>query len=438
MNKILLVIKREFLSRVKKKSFLLATILVPLIFPAIMGGMVYLAIQNEKNKEQEVVHILDESGFIQFEESEKYAYKTVEGSLDEAKDNFVKSKDFAFIHIPKIDIENPKGIKFYAKNSPGIKLVAGFEKRIADKIRDIKLTRSGLTDEQLDKIKTRVSISSINLTDEGDEQKSDAKLIFGIGYLTGFLIYIFLFAYGSQVMQGVIEEKSSKVVEVIVSTIKPFHMMIGKVVGVASVGVFQFIIWIVLGTVLSVVGLSFFGFSMSPEEAMAIANPENKEIVKAAAKTEVQEMIQMISTLPILKIALLFLFYFIGGYFMYGALFAAVGSAVDNASDAQQFMMPIMMPIIIGLMGLFMFVFEDPHGTVSFWLSIIPFTSSIVMMGRVGFGVPTWEIILSMVLLIGGFLFTLWLAGRIYRVGILMHGSKVNYKVLWKWLKMKG
>ncbi|WP_424963160.1 ABC transporter permease [Ekhidna sp.] len=438
MNKILLVIQREFMSRVKKKSFLLATILVPLLFPAIMGGMIYLAIENEKNKELEVVQVLDVSGLLNFEDNDRYAYKSVEGPLDSAKNRFSKSEDFALIYIPDIDIDDPEGVLFYAKTSPGVNLVNRFEKNIEAQIRDIKLTRSGLTEDQLDQLKTYVSIDSFNITETGDEKKSDAGFTFGIGYVMGFLIYIFLFVYGTQVMQSVIEEKNSKIVEVIVSTVRPFHMMIGKVVGVASVGVFQFLIWMILMSVISFAGMAAFGLSMDPAETAQMMQQAGNETSAVQANEKVQEIMTIIRDIPITQIVLLFVFYFLGGYLLFGALFAAVGSAVDTPADAQQFMMPIISPIIVALMGLFMFVFNDPHGSISFWLSIIPFTSPIVMMGRIGFGVPAWEIALSMVLLVGGFLFTLWLAGRIYRIGILMHGTKVNYKVLARWFMQKN
>jgi ABC-2 type transport system permease protein len=348
---------------------------------------------------------------------------------------FLESEDFALIYIPQMDIDQPKGITFYSKTSPGIELVGSFERKIASQIRELKLKRSGLTQEQLDELSTQVNIASFNLTETGDKQKSDAGFTFGIGYVMGLLIYIFLFAYGAQVMQGVIEEKTSKIVEVVVSTIRPFHMMMGKVLGVASVGVFQFVIWIILISVISTVGLSVAGLSIDPSQLEQVAN--QAEASDLQNNEQVQEILTIISDIPIGKITFLFVFFFIGGYLLYGALFAAVGSAVDNPADAQQFMLPIMMPIIAALMGLFLFVFRDPHGSISFWLSIIPFTSPIVMMGRIGFGVPTWELLLSMALLIGGFILTLWIAGRIYRVGILMHGTKVNYKTLAKWFLMK-
>lgn len=441
MNKIWLIIQREFLSRVKKKSFLLATLLVPLIFPTIIGGMVYFAIQEEKNAEQRTIQLLNESEFLEFEESSKYKYVEINGDLEQAKTAFNESDDFALIYIPKLDIENPEGISFYSKTSPGITLISDFERNIARQIRDVKLINSGLSEEVLESLKTSVSIKAFNIQD-GEEKRSSSEVVSVIGYIMGLLIYIFLFAYGAQVMQGVIEEKSSKIIEVIVSTVKPFHLMMGKVIGVASVGLVQFIIWILLMTGISMGAGSYFGVYGSTQKEMMEQvmqdMPDQQQVASPEINTDVVEIFEMLGDIPVLQITLLFIFYFLGGYLLYGALFAAIGSAVDTPADAQQFMLPIMLPIIVGLMGLFMFVFNDPNGSPSFWLSIIPFTSPIVMMGRVGFGVPGWEIALSMALLILGFLFTIWLAGRIYRVGILMHGTKVNYKVLAKWLMMRN
>lgn len=437
MNKILLIIQREFLTRVRKKTFLIATILVPLIFPAIMGGMIYLRFESEENKSQQTIRLLDESDKLFFENTKEYAYMKVDGPLDSAKARFGRSNDFALLYVPSFEIGDPRGFKFFSKTTPGITLISDFENKVEGQIRDIKLTKSGLTEEQLDRLKTDVYFESFNITDTGDEKKSDSNSTFWLGYVMGFLIYIFLFAYGAQVMQGVIEEKSSKIVEVIVSTVRPFHMMVGKVIGVASVGVFQFLIWVILMTAISTAGLTIVGQSMLEKSTSASAFADSEEF-KQAQTEQMAAIMEVFQEIPIVKILLLFLFYFLGGYLMYGALFAAVGSAVDSPSDAQQFMMPIMMPIIVALMGLFLFVFEDPNGSVSFWLSVIPFTSPIVMIGRIGFGVPGWEIALSMVMLIIGFLFTMWLAGRIYRIGILMHGTKVNYKVLGKWLMMKN
>lgn len=435
MNKMFLVLRREYMSRVKKKSFLLSTLLVPLIFPLLIGGMIYFAIQNDKNKSQEKVRILDESGLFEFTENSAYAYEKVAGPLDSAKAEFTNSSDFALLYIPEIEIENPEGILFYTHSSPGLQVVGNFESNIWRQVKDIKLSKMGLSKAQMDSLETRVDIQNFNVSETGEESKSSTGSTFGTGYVMGFLIYMFLFIFGAQVMQGVIEEKNSKIVEVVVSTLKPFQMMLGKVLGVAAVGATQFVIWIVVMSVLSTVVLAIFGLSLDPAEMQKMAEVSGEDV--AQANERVQAILSVLSEINITQTALLFLFYFIGGYLLYGALFAAVGSAVDTPADAQQFMMPIMLPIIAALMALIFFVFNDPHGPASFWLSIIPFTSPIVMMGRIGFGVPTWEIILSMALLIAGFFFTLWIAGRIYRVGILMHGTKVNYKTLFRWFMQK-
>jgi ABC-2 type transport system permease protein len=256
------------------------------------------------------------------------------------------------------------------------------------------------------------------------------------------MIYIFVLVYGIQIMQGVIDEKTSKIVEVIVSSVKPFQLMLGKIVGIAAVGVVQFAIWIFLISFLSTSVLGYFGLKMPQKQAMEQVQKkfENNEEVKEAMQVQnnqVTEILAHVSEIPFTKIAFVFVFYFLGGYLLYGALFAAVGSAVESIQESQQFQFPITLPLLVGYFGLFMFVLRDPHGTVSFWLSIIPFTSPVAMVGRIAYDVPLWELALSMVLLIGGFIFTTWVAGRIYRVGILMTGTKVNYKVLAKWFMMR-
>ncbi len=446
MNKIILIIKREFLSRVKKRSFLLATILVPLIFPAVFGLLIYLKVQDEQNAEQEAVQVLIEQEDFKLEDTKRYKFTEVPGPLSTAVTAYKESSDMALIYIPEFTIEQPTGFVIHSKNTLGPSTINGLENLIEDKIRDKKLVVYDVDPETLEKLRTRVSLESI-ITQEGEEEgrESSAGIASAIGYVTGFLIYIFMFAYGGQVMQGVIEEKNSKIVEVIVSTVKPFQLMLGKVIGVASVGLVQIVIWIALmGTFYVAIG-AYFGISnprqemteQVTEQIAATADVDvNAEAI--AENSEVTEIFSKIESIPFGYILFSFVFYFLAGYLMYGALFAAVGSAVDTPADAQQFMFPIMLPIILGFMGMALFVFDDPHGTVSFWLSIIPLTSPIVMMGRVGFGVPAWELILSMVLLVGGFVFTIWFAGRIYRVGILMHGTKVNYKILAKWFMMKN
>ena len=441
MNKILLVLKREYLTRVKKKSFLLATILTPLIIPAILFALVFFA---ENSGDKETVLVLDESGYFdQKFSSSRYDFQYVQEELDSAKDAIGKDNVFGVLFIPEIDIENTsanefKGFAFYAESNPSFRVIEGFERAIRNEIEDLKLEKSGLNQEVIESLKVRVSLDSFQVSDAGEETKSNAAVSYGVGYGVGFLIYIFIFVYGSQIMQSVLDEKSNRIVEVIVSSVKPFQLMMGKVLGLGAVGLTQFLLWIVLIFTLSTVGLSALGVSGGSEQVMEqMASDLPAEAAEAGNSAEIVANVQeVLDTVPIAKIAIMFLFYFIGAYLLYGALYAAVGASVDSIQDAQQFMLPIALPILASIFSMFV-VLEDPNGTLAVWLSMIPFTSPIIMMARLPFGVPDWQLILSMALLIGGFVGSIWVAGRIYRVGILMHGVKVNFKVLAKWFTMK-
>jgi len=432
MNKIWLILQREFLNRVQKKSFLIATILLPLIFPALMAVLVYAAIQQKKNATKDVVHYVDESRkFVP--DTAKFIFKKYEGSLDEAKKVFQSDQSYGLLYIPDFDITNPKGITLYTKVNPSPNEVGDLKGMLESQVKELKMARFNISQEILDSIKTEISIRTVNLSEAGDEKASNSDVIFGVGMACGIMMYLFIFIYGAQIMQGVIEEKTSKVVEVIVSSVKPFQLMMGKITGLASVGLLQFLIWIILITTLSSVVLGLFGLEM-PEQQMVT---EMSQQYQPAQNQAIMAALQAASEIPIGFLIFNFLFYFLGGYLLYGALFAAVGSAVDSPAEAQQFMFPITIPMLIAYFGLFTFILDDPHGPISVWLSIIPFTSPIAMMGRIGFNVPVWQLVLSMISLIGGFIFTTWVAARIYRVGILMHGAKINYKVMAKWFMMK-
>lgn len=432
MNKIFLIIQREFLNRVQKKSFLIATILLPLIFPAIIAIMVYVAKEQEKGTKTEVIHFVDESGLFNPNDIKRYELKQFNGNIEDAKIAFSNSDDFGLLHIPKINLSHPTGIALYTKVNPSPSDISDLESKIESQIKEAKMIKFNIDKRILDSLKTDISIRSISLSKSGQEKSSDSKVLFGIGMMGGILIYIFIFIYGAQIMQGVIEEKTSKVVEVIVSSVRPFQLMLGKILGLASVGLLQFLIWIVLITTVSSLALGYLGFDMPQQEMM------NQVANQSAYNSEFMDMMQTVNEIPMLYIVSCFLFYFLGGYLLYGALFAAVGSAVDSPAEAQQFIFPITIPMLISYFALFTFILDNPHSTISIWLSIIPFTSPIAMIGRIGFGVPTLQLVASMVCLIGGFIFTTWVAARIYRIGILMHGSKVSYKVLAKWFMMKS
>ncbi len=441
MNKVWLIIQREFLNRVQKKSFLLTTILVPLIIPAIMGALVFIMIKEAESAKADTVHVVDESGKFVFENNKNFTFITLDLPIEQAKDAYKLTKDFALLHVPPFDIQKPDGFTIFTKENPSIEKVDQLESVLEERIRDMKLEQYQIDKETLKNLKTNISFTQINISDTGEEKASNAGILYGLGFGLGILIYIFVLVYGIQIMQGVIDEKTSKIVEVIVSSVKPFQLMLGKILGIAAVGLTQFTIWILVITFLSSGVLAYFGLKMPQKQMMEqvqkkMANNEEMKDAMEQQNSKVMEVMANFSEVPVLKIAFIFLFYFMGGYLMYGALFAAVGASVDSMQESQQFQFPITLPLLIGYLGLFMFVLRDPHGTVSFWLSIIPFTSPVAMVGRIAFDVPSWELALSMILLVGGFILTTWFAGRIYRVGILMTGAKINWKVMIKYFMM--
>jgi len=431
MNKIWLVMQREYLARVKKKSFLLATLLTPLIFPAIMAIFVWIAVEEKDNQSLRIIEVVDENKLFFLESSEQYAFSFSDRSDEEAKDLVKNGDRYGFLHIPKFDLENPKGITFFGEENPNMNLMSYLESSLKKKIEDQRLYESGIDPQLISDIRTKVDIKSITVNEQGEEKVSNATVNYAIGFVAGILIYMFIFIYGNQIMQGVIEEKSSRIVEILVSSLKPFQLMMGKIVGIAGVGLTQLLIWIVLVGGLTTLVTGYLGMQMPQQQAMEMAQVGMEQIPDSG----VSEILQVINGIDFVTLVLCFVFYFLGGYLLYGALFAGIGSAVDAPSDAQQFMLPVTIPLIVSYMGLFVFVLQDPNSTTSFWLSVVPLTSPIAMMGRVSFGVPFWELALSMILLILGFLGTTWLAGKIYRIGILMHGTKPSYKTLWKWIK---
>lgn len=432
MSKIFLVAHREFKTRVQKRSFLIVTIGIPLIFPAIMGILFYMAVQQEKNATKKVVHVIDESGLFA-PQHDLYDFRSFSGPLEDAKRAIAHDESLGLLYIPEIEIYNPGGIILYTTLNPSINDVNTIRSMLENQLREKKMHRLKLDQQLLDSLDTRIHIQSVKVTESGQEQSTNSMVLFSIGMIFGAMMYLFIFIYGAQIMQGIIEEKTNKVVEVIVSSIRPFQLMMGKILGLASVGLLQFLIWIVLISTLSGALFLLFGIEMPqqqlPGEMMAAQNPLNSDM---------EDILVVWDQIPLTYLILNFVFYFLGGYLLYGALFAAGGSAVDSPSEAQQFMFPIAIPMLISYMSLFLFILQDPHSPISIWLSIIPFTSPIAMMGRLAFGVPHWQLALSMVLLTAGFIFTTWVAARIYRVGILMHGTKVNYKVLAKWFMMKN
>jgi ABC-2 type transport system permease protein len=444
MKKVWLIIQREFITRVRKKSFLIVTIVVPLIIPAIIGGLFMIMMKEMESAKPDTVMVVDESLVFNLDSAKntkRFLFVPLQTSLERAKTVYTETKDFALLYIPKFDINKPEGIALYTQENQSIEKIGDLVRILEERVRDLKLEQYKIDKEVLKNLRTDIRLKQINLSKTGEEKSSNAMLKNGLGFILGIMIYIFVLVYGIQIMQGVIDEKTSKVVEVIVSSVKPFQLMLGKILGIAGVGVLQFLIWIVLTFTLSSAVLTYLGLKMPQKQMMEQVTKkmqdENMKQTINQPNSELKEFFDHMGEIPVLKIASVFLFYFLGGYLLYGALFAAVGSAVESMQESQQFQFPITVPLLIGYLGLFMFILRDPHGPVSFWLSIIPFTSPVAMVGRIAFDVPTWQLILSMAILVGGFIFTTWLAGRIYRVGILMTGAKVSWKVMAKWFMMR-
>ncbi|MCE7069840.1 ABC transporter permease [Dyadobacter sp. CY327] len=442
MRNIFLVIRREYLVRVKKKSFLIMTLLGPLLFVAFYGVVIWVAVGSVDTK---TVQVLDESGLFrnEFKDSETLKFAYLDTSIDSAKVKFKNSDANALVYIPENVIKEPKSVRIYAAKNVSMDLKSEIEKVIEKEIENIKLEEAGITHKILEDSRVNVSSETISLSEEGEKTSSSGAATV-IGGICAFLIYMSVFIYGTQVMRGITEEKTSRIVEVIISSVKPFQLMLGKIIGVALVGLTQFVLWILLTTALTSATSAVLSNQMSKEspemaqemEKVQKGMPGPSGMPGGNVENPVAEVLGAINSLNIPLILGCFLFYYLGGYLLYSALFGAVGAAVDNDADTQQFMLPITLPIIFSFVFA-QFVLRDPDGTLAFWTSIIPFTSPIIMMVRIPFGVPAWEIALSMVLLVLGFMGTTWLAARIYRVGILMYGKKVSYKELAKWIFYK-
>lgn len=441
MSKLKLIIQREFIAKVRNKSFIMMTFLSPLLMIG-MGALIYFLMQKNDEKIKKIVYVDTSEMFSKedFKDSKTIHFLDYTAlGAEETKKKVEEGNYYGALIIPKQDSLEllAKSIEFYSKDSPGMSLINSLENKIESKIRNKKLNNFGI---DLDKIKASKINTDIKMFNFSGEESS--KLInglkIGVGAIAGYLLMMFVLIYGTSVMRSVIEEKTSRIIEIIVSSVKPFQLMLGKILGNASAGLLQFFIWGIILFVISIVASSVFGVDVV-EMQTAKVPVEQMEAVKAAAGGDkMQLVIQEILKLPILKMFILFIFYFLGGFMLYSSLFAAVGAAVDNETDTQQFMMPIMLPLILGVYVGFAMVINDPHGSIAVLFSHIPFTSPIVMLMRVPFGVSWYELIISMALLLVTFVFMVWLTAKIYRVGILMYGKKPTYKDLYKWLKYKG
>ncbi|MFN8355825.1 MAG: ABC transporter permease [Spirosomataceae bacterium] len=448
MNKIFLIIQREYLTRVKKKSFLLLTFLTPILITAIYAIPVLLF---STAKEVKKITVIDESKLLNdaFKDTDTRDYTYSQTlALDAGKKELLSKKCDVLVYVPQNIMEAPKTMRMFAENGISLDLQSDIERDAEKTLEKLRLQKAGIDLKLVEDAKVNVDADTYNLSEEGEKDSSSGAAT-AIGIICGVLIYMSIFIYGAQVMRGVMEEKMNRIVEVIVSSVKPFELMLGKIIGLGLVGLTQFLLWIVLTIGITTFTSTVLGFNRYEAQLKQIENVTGQKagIGKAddpKAKAVQQEMgfkvakaMKAVKTLPLGKILFTFLFYFLGGYLFYAALFAAVGAAVDSETDTQQFMLPITLPIIISFFFA-QYVINEPNGSIAFWASIVPFTSSINMMVRMPYDPPMWEVLLSMLLLVLGFIGTTWLAARIYRVGILMYGKKVNFRELSKWLFYRG
>lgn len=435
MNKTWLIIQREFKTRVRKKSFIVMTILGPILSAALFILPAYLATLPEDTR---TIMVLDEPVLMDFDkgkEDVKFRYLPPDQfDLERAKDFFSKQEDYAFLYIPTSSNPDPdvisRNVILFSKGDVNMGVENYVENLLEKYIQREKLKAEGVDPAVLALTKSNVQLRTVNI-DKGEETASLAPIKMGIGYIAGFLIYLFVFIYGAQVMRGVIEEKTSRIVEVMISSVKPFQLMAGKIFGLAAVALTQFLIWVIFGIGLYLVAVNFIlgnEIDAANVASQGMMTPENDGMIFSIINT--------IDAINFPYIIACFLFYFLFGYLMYAAMFAAIGSAVDKESDTQQFMLPVSLPLIAALIVLIR-ALDNPDGAIAFWFSIIPLTSPIVMMARVPFNIPIWQLALSMTILLGSFVFMTWLAGRIYRTGILMYGKKPTLKELLKWVTYK-
>ncbi|MEJ6793080.1 MAG: ABC transporter permease [Lacinutrix sp.] len=441
MNHLPLIIKREYFTKVRNKAFIIMTFLSPLIMIALFSVVAYLSQLN--NNKQKSITVLDNSTEIKtvFKDTETIKYTLLENvTLENTKTIVEEQESYGLLYItdfkPNSTSTNLKknvDVEFYSTETPSLEIITGLESKIEERLKEMNLKNKGVDIATLKDAETNITISQENFSGEKTSKvDSLVKLIFGGA--AGYLLFMFIIIYGNMIMRSVIEEKTSRIIEVIISSVKPLQLMLGKIIGTTLAGITQFGVWIVLGSVLMVTASVVFDIDFTqintPQQELMAQATQNQD-VNAEAKLFISAFFNM----PLANLIIAFILFFVSGYLLYSSLYAAIGAAVDNETDTQQFMLPIIMPLILAVYVGGSTVVGDPHGTVATIFSFVPFTSPVVMLMRIPFGVPIWQQILSLLILIGTFIFTIWLASKIYRVGILMYGKKPTYKELLKWIK---
>ncbi len=455
MNKISVIIKREYITRVRKKSFIIMTILAPIFMAAIII-LPTIFMMSDKDKEFKKIAVIEDGAdlfrnVIPNTSDAEYVYLE-NANINELKNNFEKEGYYGILYISPELVNIPNAIQLISKKTPPIGLIDHISNSLEKEIEKQKLLAYNIQDLDniIKNINTEVSVQTIKIDDTGQVKETSTGIAMALAYIGGFLMYMLVFLFGSQVMRGVIEEKTSRIVEVIVSSVKPVQLMMGKIIGIALVGLTQFLIWVILtvgvvafvkSTVLKKTDLTQITQTL-PQDIMtetqsAVASTEVSPAEISPELAEFSKIFESAMNQDWLLIILSFIFYFITGYLLYASVFAAIGSAVDNETETQQFMMPVTIPIIVGLM-VAVGTMQNPESSLSFWCSLIPLTAPIVMIARIPFGVPAWQLALSMGLMVITFIAFVWMAAKVYRTGILMYGKKTSWKEIWKWLKYSG
>ncbi|MGQ2982567.1 ABC transporter permease [Flavobacterium sp.] len=431
MMSLSLIIKREFNAKVRNKSFIVMTFLSPMLFVGMGCLIAYLTSVNNDVVNKVAIH--DAKGWLhdELKSTDKLKYTDLSAlPLDVAKKTASEEYE-GFVYVPPVEDISllTSKVEFLSNESPNLELVGGIEDAIDDKVTKYNLKELNF---DYDKIENAKAESKLHLSKFSGEEshKEGSYLKMGLGAMMGYLIMMFIIIYGNMVMRSVIEEKTNRIIEIIISSVKPFRLMMGKIIGTSLAGILQFVIWAVLGVTLFLVLTMVFNIQVGAASNTAAVQQASQEAMSGA-----QLYISEFFKLPLATMFISFLVYFIGGFFLYSSIYAAIGAAVDSETDSQQFLLPIILPLMLGVYVGFFSVISEPHGTVATVFSMIPLTSPIVMLMRIPFGVPLWEILLSVAILFMTFFGVVWFAAKIYRIGILMYGKKPTYKEIFKWLK---
>lgn len=425
MKHLRIIIEREYLNKIRNKSFIIMTFVSPLIVVAFALIIGFLTDVNSKSNAKDIL-ILDESGLFgtTFTDTETIHYEYLKDkTLQEARAEVLATSKYGLLYIPK---EETAQKAFYSEESPSLSLVNELTGALEKTLFQYNLTQKGIDKAEIDSARTKITLQMENFTGEKTSEFDNVMKI-AIGGVAGYLIFMFIIIYGNMIMRSVIEEKTNRIVEIIISSVKPFQLMLGKIIGTSLAGLTQFAIWLVIGGVL---------FALAPSLFQVDTSTATQAMAATESHSEISNIITALYHFPFLETSGVFLLFFVGGYLLYSSLYAMVGAMVDNETDTQQFLMPILIPLMLAFyVGMFS-VIEEPHGTISVVFSYIPLTSPVVMLMRIPFGVAWWEVLISLLLLYITFFLVIKIASKIYRIGILMYGKKPTYKEVWKWLKM--